>query len=743
MSVPRPVSIVVNTYNRAESLARTLRSLEWLDYPWFEVVVVNGPSTDTTDELLATYRGRIKVVACPHRNLSESRNIGIRAAAGEIVAFIDDDAYPDPGWLDDLVGVYDRDEVAAVGGPTFDHTGWLLQALYSRADRFGNAWVDFPPAENPTEYLSFPSSMEFVYTIGTNSTFRREHLVRAGGFDEEFEYYADETDLCCRLVDAGLVVAAADRGFVYHKFLPSDMRRRSDVVNDWYQVLKSRFYFSLKHGVRAASFAAVCAAQADFVDAIRERVEKDRAAGALPDADADRFEEDVKVASNLALERYAAGTSRVRPPEWFDTQRRVFLPFHTRMPARSKLHVVLMSQDYPPGPMNGIARIVRELARELARRGHVVRMLTRGSVQHRVDLEDGLWVHRIVPDEHDRPPAPAVPQHIWNYSASMAEELGRIDARRPVDVVIPPNWDSEGIAAMLDGRYRVLLGLHTPLKTLVRVDLDKRGEAADPIVTELLGAERFTYQHADGFIASGAAVVAEIEEEYRLRLPRDRIGFVPHGLPDMSVCAPQVPPHDGTRFLFVGRLEARKGIDILLPCVPRLAGQGLHTTLVVLGDDSFVLPDGTTARGMFETQWPEHEGRVEFLGRADDQELARQYAACDAVVVPSRYESFGLTILEAMMFAKPVICANVGGMRYLVADGVNGLLTPPEDVDALSVAMARLAGDPELCAEMGRRGRAIYEARFSVGRMATDVERYCHQMMRVDPDGGLRAGGTR
>src|SRR5690606_20845029 len=100
-----------------------LASLRQLDHPAVEVVVVNGPSTDGTDDVLAAHRGQVKVVSCPERNLSLSRNLGIAAAAGELVAFIDDDAYPDPAWLDDLVGLFDDDEVAAAGGPVLDHTG--------------------------------------------------------------------------------------------------------------------------------------------------------------------------------------------------------------------------------------------------------------------------------------------------------------------------------------------------------------------------------------------------------------------------------------------------------------------------------------------------------------------------------------------------------------------------------------------------------------------------------------------
>ena len=89
------VSVVICTYNRADSLGATLESLIHQRHADLEVVVVNGPSTDHTLDVLLPWVDRVKVMHCPAANLSMSRNIGIRAAAGEIVAFIDDDALPD------------------------------------------------------------------------------------------------------------------------------------------------------------------------------------------------------------------------------------------------------------------------------------------------------------------------------------------------------------------------------------------------------------------------------------------------------------------------------------------------------------------------------------------------------------------------------------------------------------------------------------------------------------------------
>ncbi|HTT82666.1 MAG TPA: glycosyltransferase, partial [Rhizomicrobium sp.] len=263
-------SVVINTFNRAKSLACTLASLRQLDYPLFEVIVVNGPSTDRTDAVLSQYEGQVKILSCAERNLAISRNLGIAAAAGQIVAFIDDDAYPDPAWLDCLSVAFKDDEVAAAGGPTYDYTGYKLQAKYSLATRTGGAWVSAADDRNPTDLLDRPYSNVFPYTIGTNSCFRRARLVEIGGFDEEFEYYLDETDLCLRLIDRGYLVRALDDGFVYHKFLESHMRTHTRSLRDRFSVLKNRVYFALKHGRVTTSFYHVCCDLVAFIDQQRK-----------------------------------------------------------------------------------------------------------------------------------------------------------------------------------------------------------------------------------------------------------------------------------------------------------------------------------------------------------------------------------------------------------------------------------------------------------------------------------------
>jgi hypothetical protein len=741
---PRTISVIVNTYQRAESLARTLSALEQLDYPAFEVVVVNGPSVDHTEEVLDRYRDRIIVGRCLERNLSRSRNLGVRLASGEIVAFIDDDAYPDPAWLDRLAEAYDDPEVAAAGGPIYNYTGTDIQAWRSFVDRFGNSRVDHVRRAYPAAVTSAPFTTAIPYTIGTNSSFRRQVLVQIGGFDEEFEYYLEESDVCCRLIGLGYVVAQLDDGFVYHKFLPSWVRDRPDVVKDYRQVLKSKQYFALKHGLAAASFRDVCADITRFVDICAADVDAAVAAGLLDASDRAKFETDVAETSDAALRAIRAAEPRTREPEWFGRGVRPIVPFPTRGKLADKLHVCLCSAEYPPTRVNGIGRVVHALATGLAAAGHVVDVVTRGEVSRRVDLEDGVWVHRVPVTPHPPGAGVAVPQHIWDASASFYDEVLRIHEHRPVDILQAPNWDSEAIAAIEDGRIPVVVGLYTPLKTLTA--LDARVGAAldgrDPTIRDMVALERYCYERADGLLACGPSIVTEVESRYEMTIDRARLGLVAHGLADRAVGASTAGDTERTNVLFVGRLEPRKGVDVLLGCAEQLLERHGDLDITIAGDDSVPTLDGSTMRAQFERSSSPHGERVHFGGPVDDDTLLSLYLGCDILVVPSRYESFGLMLLEAMMFAKPVIASDVGGMREIVVHGETGLLVPPGDAAALAAAIDVLVGDPELRSRLGRAGRARYEQEFSHALMVQGVSRFYRSVLSSLSPRGAAVGAA-
>ena len=205
------------------------------------------PPTTPTQVLARVVADSVRIERCPVPNLSVSRNIGIRAAAGDIVAFIDDDALPEFDWLDQALPAFDDPEVAGVGGIVFDHTGHgaavpLQRSEPLRRDRRLRQ-------DRPYDEQCVPGSFQFPYLQGTNALFRRDALLRVGGFDETYDYYLDETDLCCRLIDAGYVLRQLPNAPVHHKFLPSGIRDHQRVVTNWFPIMKNQVYFSYRHAL--------------------------------------------------------------------------------------------------------------------------------------------------------------------------------------------------------------------------------------------------------------------------------------------------------------------------------------------------------------------------------------------------------------------------------------------------------------------------------------------------------------
>ncbi len=719
------VSIIICTDGRASALANTLTCLQQLDGPDFEVCVVQGPTEDGTTEVLGQWGGRIKTARNAERNLSASRNIGIALAAGEIVAFVDDDGLPEPAWLGQILAAFEDPKVAGAGGIVMDHTGMGVQYHYASADRLGNAdWQRTTPADA----YNFPLSFNFPYVQGTNSAFRREALLSVGGFDEEFEFYLDETDLCCRLVDEGWLIRQLPDAVVHHKFLPSAIRTSDRVTRVLYPVLKNKLYFSLinNHGhypVRTAIRDMEAFAQAQEAG-LRNHVE----AGRLPQSDLDSFRADLDRAWTAGLERGLSGLRRLLAPALFERYATPFLEFPRPLPEGGRGVFVFVTQEYPPGRMGGIGRYVHQLARAAAALGHHVHVLTKGEGHDRVDFEENTWVHRLLPRPAPAPPpGMPVPSHIWAHASTMLDAVREVARHQPVTAIYAPIWDCEGAAILLDGRFPLVTGLQTTLRFWldshphIAADAAFLREFAEP----MLALERRLLLESDVVHGISAAIVRDISVAYDVQLDVPRTAVVPLGLEDWSDL-PEIPPEalpeGAIRALFVGRLESRKGIDVLLEVAPRLLARHPELHFDIVGNDRIPGPDGVPYRVAFEAATPaDLRARLRFHSEVPEEALRGFYRSCDLFVAPSRFESFGLILVEAMMYGKPAVACRAGGMVEVAEEGRTALLAEPGDATSLEGCLERLIADPALRRALGEAGRRRYEARFAPRPMAEGV----------------------
>lgn len=244
-------SIVINTCDRRESLLATLAALEQQKWREFEVVVVVGPTRDDSKEAVrARYGERVVLRECPAFNLSVSRNLGIAAAAGDVVAFIDDDAVPAPNWLAQFACAYAaQPEVAGFGGRTFNvNTGrGELQFLNGWITGLADQLDVRPDATAPLPAARY-GAIWYPRFHGTNQSYRRAALAAVKGFDERFEYLFDDSDIALRMARAGWKLCHLERATVYHA--PASGRNRGEGCFDinWYCWLRSTLYFTLQNG---------------------------------------------------------------------------------------------------------------------------------------------------------------------------------------------------------------------------------------------------------------------------------------------------------------------------------------------------------------------------------------------------------------------------------------------------------------------------------------------------------------
>ena len=197
------ISVVVCSYNGSRTIRDCLEGLAKLRYPNYEVIVVNDGSTDETASLAQEFPFRL--ISTENRGLSAARNTGYQEATGEIVAYIDDDASPDPDWLSYIAAAFQKEDFAGVGGPNipFPSDGPIASCVASSPG-------------GPTHVLL--SDTEAEHIPGCNMAFRKSWLEAIGGFDPQFRVAGDDVDLCWRLRQGGGKLGFSPAAMVWHHY---------------------------------------------------------------------------------------------------------------------------------------------------------------------------------------------------------------------------------------------------------------------------------------------------------------------------------------------------------------------------------------------------------------------------------------------------------------------------------------------------------------------------------------------
>ena len=367
----------------------------------------------------------------------------------------------------------------------------------------------------------------------------------------------------------------------------------------------------------------------------------------------------------------------------------------------------------------GMNVYVREVTRYLGRCGVHVDVYTRSQDEHvphvLLDLGYGNRVVHI-------PAGPEVPlpkQELAAYLPEFAEGIRRFAAEKGIhyDLIHSHYWMSGIAAERLKAEWKVPVVhmFHT-------LGMMKNRIARSPAEMEgeyRVNGEKRVLQVADRIIAPTLAEQSQLHFLYKA--DDSKIVIIPPGV-DTSRFYP-IPmeearesigvPMNDRLLLFVGRIEPLKGLETLIRAIGLMSDQGVQCQvphyLAVVGGDPAASGENISdemARLQSLRQELGMNELVLFLGKRAQDSLPYYYLAADVLIMPSHYESFGMVALEAMACGTPVVASQVGGLAFLIQDGITGFVVPDGDPRALSDRLTRLLTEPDLRQRLGDQAAA-------------------------------------
>lgn len=364
----------------------------------------------------------------------------------------------------------------------------------------------------------------------------------------------------------------------------------------------------------------------------------------------------------------------------------------------------------------GMNVYVRELTRYLGALDVHVDVFTRSQDEHVPHvLHDLGYGNRVV----HVPAGPEIPlgkEEMASYIPAFVNGIREFCKAKSLqyDLIHSHYWMS-GVAALeLKAAWQapVVHMFHT-------LGLMKQRVARSPSEVEgdyRLKGEKDVLRLADRIVAATPAELAQLQWLYQA--DTRKIVIIPPGVdisrfypipPDEAKEVIGVPPCE-SMLLYVGRIEPLKGIDVLIEALAVLQAENTTVCLVVIGGDpenGEQAPNEEMERLQSMCRQAGLKDLVTFLGKRSQDSLPYYYSAAEAVVVPSHYESFGMVALEAMACGTPVVASQVGGLAFLVQDGVTGYTVLVDDPQALAHRLSDLLQDHELRSRLGAQALVV------------------------------------
>lgn len=375
--------------------------------------------------------------------------------------------------------------------------------------------------------------------------------------------------------------------------------------------------------------------------------------------------------------------------------------------AQPVYRVLILSWEYPPKTVGGLARHVHDLSVALAEAGHYVHVVTCPVAGQGVYvLDKGVHVHRVHSGRLTADNFMDWVEQLNNGMVELSEKLMEIYDQ--FDLIHAHDWLVGKAAVTISQRRKLPLvatihatehgrnrGLHTDLQRHIhKLEGDLARQAG-----LLIGCSSYM----------GHEIAALFKQ------PVEKIRVIPNGVDPDNInngMETDSEPRDRKVIVFLGRLVAEKGVHVLISALPSVIETVGPVTLQVAGKGPYQQELEKIAYDIGVA------GHVEFLGFVDDPGRNKLLHRATVAVFPSLYEPFGIVALEAMAAGVPVVASDTGGLSDVIEHGVDGYLSPPGDIHMLAHYVSEVINNPELARHFVRRARRNLRVKFSWKKIA-------------------------
>ena len=375
----------------------------------------------------------------------------------------------------------------------------------------------------------------------------------------------------------------------------------------------------------------------------------------------------------------------------------------------------MLTWEYPPRVVGGIARVVNDLSKRLIKDGHDITVVTykEGNVPY-YELDKGVKVYRV---DNFMINASNFIDWVMQLNFNMIAKASEIIQKEgEFDVIHAHDWLVAYAAKTLKHSYNIPL-----VSTIHATEAGRNSGIRDSQQKYINDTEWMLTYESTEVIVNSNYMKGELQRLFGL--PFEKINVVPNGVNLLLYSGIDRDYEFRRRYamdnekiiLFVGRLVYEKGVQHLIAAMPKILNGYHDAKLVIAGKGGMMdeLKQEANALGLGD--------KVYFTGYINGKDVPKLYKAADVAVFPSTYEPFGIVALEAMLSERPIVVSDIGGLNEIVQHRENGMKCYAGNANSIADSILELLYNPELCANVTKKAKAKVRNEYNWNKIAQDT----------------------